>query len=445
MLNQKKFIDQMLSFLNSSPSQFHAVKEAAQILKENGFTELLWKEQWKLQRGKKYYLIHNGSALFAFLLPRTENSRESVPAFKMIGSHTDSPTLKIKPEAGIPWEDLSIKINTEIYGGPLLYSWFDRPLSIAGRVSFWKEETGEVETELLDFQLPIAILPSIAIHLNREVNQKGMPIANQKDILPIAILEPQRKMDKNHLQNILAEKLHKQPEEILSYELNFYDTTKGNRIGQNGELISCARLDDLSMFYSSIIALGEEDAAQDSIKIIAGFDHEEVGSESKQGAASTFILHFLERIYDSLGNNRETFFRASSDSFILSADLSHALHPNCPDKNDPVLKNRINSGIAIKYNHSQNYVTDSAALSKILALCKKEKILYQNYTAHSDFRGGSTIGPKLSTLLNCSCVDAGVPILAMHSIREIGGAEDFYRMYQFMKAFLKEEKIFSSN
>lgn len=430
MTNQKAFINNMISFINKSPSQFHATKQACDFLNNAGFTQLFYDTKWDLQPSGKYFFCNHGSEIFAFVMPKTFN--QETMNFKMIGSHTDSPVLKIKPDATMNVDDVMVKINTEVYGGPILYTWFDRPLSVAGRVAV--NINGKIEMRLIDFQKAIAVLPSVAIHLNREVNEKGLHIANQKELLPVISLSKTEKFDKQVLLNEIAAQIAVNPDDILDYELNFYDTTPGCTIGLNDEFVSSARLDNLSMFYSSIAALSQA-APTDEILIVAGFNHEEIGSATSTGAASGFVPTFIERLYQEIGKSRADFLRSCNASFILSADLSHGFHPNYPDKTDPVLKNMINAGPVIKYNYSQSYATDTESTSQIVLLCKKHKLNFQKNVNHSDVRGGSTIGPKISSLLGCHCVDIGVAVLAMHSIREFGGSEDFFQMYGLMNAF----------
>jgi aspartyl aminopeptidase len=432
MEEQKRFVDNMLSFINQSPSQFHAVQQACRKLSESGFKQVFNDEKWDLQPGGKYFLCNHGVQIFAFIMP--ESFEQDVLKFKMIGSHTDSPVLKIKPDAAMDVEDVMVKINTEVYGGPILYTWFDRPLSIAGRVAVCVDD--KIQMKLIDFQKPVAVLPSVAIHLNREVNEKGLCISNQKELLPIVSFSEMQKFDKKVLLNEIAGKIGVNTDDILDYELNFYDATPGCTVGVNDDFVSSARLDNLSMFYSSIEALCNS-CAGDEILIAAGFNHEEVGSGTSTGAASGFVPAFIERLYQEIGLSRVDFLRSCNSSFILSADLSHAYHPNYPDKTDPVLKNMINAGPVIKYNYSQSYATDTQSASQIVLLCKKNNLDYQKNVNHSDVRGGSTIGPKISSLLGCCCVDIGVGVLAMHSIREFGGSKDFYQMYNLMNAFFK--------
>ena len=430
MEKQKKFIDNMLSFINQSPSQFHASEQACSILTKSRFQQLFNDEKWNLQPEGKYFICNHGSEIFAFIMPKDFNV--DTLKFKMIGSHTDSPVLKIKPDGIMNVDDVMVKVNTEVYGGPILYSWFDRPLSVAGRVAV--NTNNKIEMKLIDFQKAIAVLPSVAIHLNRDVNEKGLHISNQKELLPVISLSKMEKFDKKILLNEIADNIGVNADDILDYELNFYDTTPGCTVGLNDDFVSSARLDNLSMFYSSIEALCNA-CAGDEILIVAGFNHEEVGSVTSTGAASGFVPAFIERLYQEIGKSRSDFLRACSNSFVLSADLSHGYHPNYPDKTDPVLKNILNAGPVIKYNYSQSYATDTESTSQIILLCKKQNFDYQKNVNHSEVRGGSTIGPKISSLLGCHCVDIGVAVLAMHSIREFGGCKDFYQMYGLMNAF----------
>ena len=273
MEKQKKFIDSMLSFINQSPSQFHASEQACSILTKSGFQQLFNDEKWNLQPEGKYFICNHGSEIFAFIMPKDFDV--DTLKFKMIGSHTDSPVLKIKPDGIMNVDDVMVKVNTEVYGGPILYSWFDRPLSVAGRVAV--NTNNKIEMKLIDFQKAIAVLPSVAIHLNRDVNEKGLHISNQKELLPVISLSKMEKFDKKILLNEIADNIGVNADDILDYELNFYDTTPGCTVGLNDDFVSSARLDNLSMFYSSIEALCNA-CAGDEILIVAGFNHEEVGS-----------------------------------------------------------------------------------------------------------------------------------------------------------------------
>ncbi len=423
-----EYSNNLMSFIDSSPTSFHAVENAVGIIERNNFKKLNYNEKWILSSGMKYYTIVNNSTLVTFILPALINTAMK---YCIIGTHTDSPCIKIKPDASISFEDNILKFNTEIYGGPLLYTWFDRSLSIAGIVTY-KSDT-VIKSTLINYKQPIAVIPSIAIHLNKDVNQKGIPISNQKDIIPIVSLINKEDDVKNYLIKNISEKINIDYKDILDYELSLYDTNCPVTTGFNNEMISSSRLDNLSMFYNSIEALSQSNSQNNSVSIAIGFDNEEVGSKSKKGADSVLTSVILERIWISSGLSREDFLISSTNSFIISADLSHAVHPNSPDKTDPVSKNLINNGIVIKYNYNQKYSTDTESISKIVLLCKENNIPFQKFVNNSDFPGGSTIGPHISSALTANCVDIGVPALAMHSIRELAGVKDMYNSLELMK------------
>ena len=430
MVREKQFAYNLIDFIDNSPSQFHATNEVKKSLDNNGFKELTFSDKWNLEKSGKYYVIKNGSAIVAFVIG---NGNIEEDGFKLVGAHTDSPTFRIKPNPEIISEKSYLKLNTEVYGGPILSTWFDRPLSIAGRVAIKTDNTLKPKEVLVDLKKPIVIIPSLAIHMNRKVNE-GVNINPQTDTLPIlTVIGEEFKKDK-YLINIVAENIGIDADDIMELDLFLYNTEKGSLIGANEEFISIGKLDNLAMVHAGLNGIIDSKVGK-ATNVLACFDNEEVGSRTKQGAASPMLRTILERIAISLGKNKEDFYRSLSNSFIISADQAHALHPNYPDKNDPTNKPIINKGTAIKISANQAYTSDSMSIAVYESICKSENIPVQKFVNRSDEKGGSTIGPISSAQLDISSVDIGNPILGMHSIKELGGVKDHYGVYKSFKKF----------
>jgi aspartyl aminopeptidase len=411
--------EELIDFINESPSAFHAACNVKNILLEKGFVELKEESAWRLCKGGKYFTTKNDSAIIAFVVGKG-NIEET--GFKLIGAHTDSPSFRIKPNPEIISENNYVKLNTEVYGGPILSTWFDRPLSLAGRVTLKGEDILNPETKLININRPILVIPNLAIHMNRNVN-KGYEINGQKDTLPLLSIINEEFEKGNYLLSIIAKKLGVEIKDILDFDLFLYEFEKGKIIGLNNEFISSSRLDDLAMVHAGIKAITNVEAA-DATNVMIAFDNEEVGSHTKQGADSEILSNILERIVLSFGGNREDFFRAIARSFMISADLAHALHPNSEEKADPINRPLINKGPVIKLAANQSYTTDSNSAAVYEQICLKADVPVQRFVNRSDSPGGSTIGPISSTHLAIRSVDMGTPILAMHSVRELGGVMD---------------------
>ncbi len=319
-------------------------------------------------------------------------------------------------------ENTYVRLNTEVYGGPILNTWMDRPLSIAGRVTLRGNNPLFPETRLLNINKPILIIPNIAIHMNREVNQ-GVELNKQKDTLPLLSLVNESLEKDKYLINTIASELAVDVSDILDFDLFLYEYEKGSVIGLNKEFISSPRLDDLAMVHAGIKALINTKVNM-ATNVMVCFDNEEVGSSTKQGADSNLLSNILERIVLSFNKGREDFFRSLSNSFMISADLAHAVHPNAGEKHDPVNRPVINKGPVIKISANQSYTSDSNSIAVYEQICNNAGVPVQKFVNRSDLRGGSTIGPISSTHLHIRSVDIGTPILAMHSIRELGGIED---------------------
>ena len=427
------FAKELIDFIYNSPTAFHAVISTQKMLDDNGFVECKEEDRWKLQKGGKYYMIKNHSALSAFVVGTGEVCEEG---FKIIGAHTDSPTFRIKPAAEMTAENHYIKLNTETYGGPILNTWMDRPLSVAGRVAIKSDDIFNPVTKLVNIKKPILIIPNLAIHMNKNMNS-GVELNKQKDMLPLMALINERLEKGNYLLDTIAREINVKTSDIIDFDLFLYEFEKGTIMGLNDEFISSARLDDLAMVHAGATALTRT-AASMSTNVMVCFDNEEVGSSTKQGADSQLLSSILERIVMSEGGDREDFFRSISKSFMISADLAHAVHPNVGDKHDPQNRPLINKGPVIKINVNMHYTTDSHSSAAYTQICNRVDVPVQMFVNRSDEPGGSTIGPISSSHLHMRSVDIGTPILAMHSVRELGGVldhtyvtrsfEEFYRL-----------------
>ena len=429
----KKFAENMLDFIYESPTQFNAVEVSAETLEKNGFEKLNPKENWKLEVGKKYYTTKNSSALVAFKVNSDEVEKEG---FRIIGSHTDSPGFRIKPNAEMESCGAYLKLNTEGYGGMILSTWLDRPLAMAGRVFLRGENPFKPVEKIVNINKPVCIIPNLAIHMNRSIND-GYKYNKQTDMLPLVGLINKQLEKDNYMVKLLASELNVEIEEIIDFDIFLYEYEKGCFTGANGEFISTGRLDNLSMYYSSVEALLDSDS-KSGISIAVGFDNEEVGSSTKQGADSNMLLNILERICISLGKDRQQFFEAIENSFIISSDLAHAVHPNVNGMADPTNRPVMGKGPVIKVHAGQAYTSDGYSISVYKEICRECGVEYQEFVNKSDQRGGSTIGPISSTHIDIPSVDIGAPILSMHSIRELGCSEDFYNTY---KTFVKFYEI----
>lgn len=428
---EKKLALELVDFLYDSPSACHGVKATQKILNENGFIEIKETDKWDLQPKGKYYVIKNDSALIAFEIG-TGDIEET--GLRLIGAHTDVPGFRIKPNPQMISEGKYVKLNTEVYGGPILHTWFDRPLSIAGKVSLKGASPLKPETRLVNINKPLLIIPSLAIHMNREVNE-GFKINRQVDTLPLLGLINDKLEKEDYLMNILAEELQVKKEDILNFELGLYEYEKGMLIGMNEELISSGRFDDLWMVYAGIKALvdSKENVAT---KVMICIDNEEIGSLTAEGANSTLLNNILERIALGLGKDREGYYRALANSIMISADLAHAVHPNLGDKHDPTNRPVLEGGPVLKIAASGSYSTDSFNGAVFAGVCEAACVPFQKFVNRSDVRGGTTIGPVTAANLTIPVIDMGAPVLGMHSIRELASVKDnYYTVKAFTEFF----------
>lgn len=407
----RKTAEKLLKFIQKSPTAFQAVEEMSRKLRKEGFKELKEEKHWHLKPGENYYVTRNHSAIIAFGVPQK-------PAWKfhIMASHSDSPALKIKENPEMEVEKAYIKLNVERYGGMLLAPWFDRPLSVAGRLIVRKD--GEIQEKLVSVDKDLLVIPNLAIHMNREVND-GYKYNVQKDMLPLYSDYD----GKGSFMKLMAAEAGIEEKDILGHDLFLYDRTPGTVWGADEEFISAPRLDDIQCAFASLEGFlrGER---KESIAVHCVLDNEEIGSGTKQGAASTFLKDTLRRINMGLGRTEEEYLMTMADSFMVSADNAHALHPNHTDKTDPINRPVLNGGIVIKYNANQKYCTDGISAAMFKDICDKAKVPYQTFVNRSDMAGGSTLGNISNTQVPMNTVDIGLAQLAMHSVYETAGTKD---------------------
>lgn len=420
---------ELLDFIEESPSSYHVVYNISGNLKKDGFAELKESDVWNVRPGGKYFTVRNGSSIIAFKIPE----KESFKGFHIIAAHSDSPTFKIKESPEMEVDGKYIRLNTEKYGGMIMSTWFDRPLSVAGRVAFADEnaENG-VTTKLVNIDKDLLVIPNIAIHMNREMN-KGVEYNPQTDMLPLFAEDGDGKSH-NRFMNMIASTAGLEADKILGHDLFLYVRDKGRIIGENGEFILSPKLDDLQCAYTAYKAIMESEP-RDYINVCAVFDNEEVGSVTRQGADSTFLQDVLERISENLELDRNGFLSAVAGSFLISADNAHAMHPNHPEKTDPVNRPRLNGGIVIKFHGAQKYTTDAVSAAVMKEICREADVPYQVYTNRSDIVGGSTLGNISTAHVSAASVDIGLPQLAMHSAMETGGSRDTEYALKAFKTF----------
>ena len=412
----------LFDFLKNSPTAFHAVDSLCGLLKEQGFTPLQECKPWEIIPGGKYYVTRNRSSVIAFTLP------EGKPAsFHIIASHSDSPTFKIKENAELTVRDKYVQLNTERYGGMIFSTWFDRPLSVAGRV-LYKGENG-IHTHLVKIDRDLVMIPNVAIHMNREVNN-GFKYNAQVDLMPLY----GDITAKGSFHKLIADACGVEEEAIVGNDLYLYNRMPGTVWGANNEFISAPQLDDLECAYASVCAL-KDLPDQGHVNVCCVFDNEEVGSGTKQGADSTFLSDVLERIASCLGMTSEAYRMALSASFMLSADNAHATHPNHPEYADQLNQVEMNKGIVIKFNANQKYTTDGVSAAVFHQICKDAGVPVQHFANRSDLPGGSTLGNISGAHVSINTLDIGLAQLAMHSCYETAGVKDLAWMIQGMNAF----------
>lgn len=421
-----KNTEKLIEFIARSTDCYHAVRTIKERLDAEGFTELSESENWDVKRGDKYYVIRNDSSVIAFKLPETEYK-----SFMICASHTDSPSFKLKPDFEIE-SDGSVKLSVEGYGGMIMSSWLDRPLSVSGRVV--TAENGRIESHLVNIDRDLLVIPSLAIHMSRDIN-KGYEFNIKRDMCPLAGEKG------GVLMALVAENAGVKKESIKGFELSLYNRMRGTVIGTNKEYFSAPRIDDLQCVYSTLEGFLQSHS-ENTVSVFAAFDNEEVGSGTKQGAKSLFLRDTLERINAAAGKSSEDYKRAVAKSFMMSCDNAHALHPNHTDKSDGTNCVYMNGGVVIKYNANQRYTTDAVSEAAVKYICEKAAVPYQMYTNRSDMPGGSTLGNLSNEKVSLNTADVGLAQLAMHSSYETAGVRDTSYMIDFAKEFYNSDLEF---
>ncbi len=426
-MNDEKFNYDLMDFLAMSPTPFHAVEQIVYKLECAGYRRLYEADSWSLEQGQGYYVTRNDSSIVAFKLGEDPVAN----GIRMVGAHTDSPCLKVKPEPDILKQGY-YQLGVEVYGGALLNPWFDRDLSLAGRVNYLDED-GDLCSTLVNFGEPIAVIPSLAIHLDREANE-NRSINAQTDIPPVLLKLPNsnaKDEKKPSFREILLQKIKDDTDaiDVLDYELCFYDVQEPSYVGLHQDFIASARLDNLLSCYTGLMAMTE--TSNPGSKLLVCNDHEEVGSASASGAQGPFLQSVLERIAGS----HENYVRMVDRSLMVSADNAHALHPNFADKHDGNHGPEINKGPVIKTNANQRYASNSETSALFRQLCKKADVPVQSFVVRTDMACGSTIGPITAANIGVRTLDVGVPTFAMHSVRELAGRWDAYYLFRVLKEF----------
>ncbi len=427
--------NRLLTFLDASPVNFWAVKNIAEELRKNGFRHVNPQEPLgKVEAGDKFFVTKNDSSVYAFQIGKKPLADAG---FHMICAHCDSPTFRIKPNAEISCEGGIVKLNTEVYGGPIMSTWFDRPLTLAGRVIVKGDDAMHPQTLLLHVRRPLLQISNLAIHFNRQVND-GVKLSRQKDVLPILGIINDELEKGNLLMNVILDELNKGQacpdgetcakktvgkDDILDFDLYLADATPACTFGAHDEFISSGRLDDLSMCWAGVEAMIAS-APTDTTQVLAIFDNEETGSQTKQGAGSPFLSYMLKRIALSQSGTEEAYYQAVERAFMVSADNAHAWHPNYGEKYDPTNHPMLGGGPVIKFNAAQKYASDAASAAIFAGICEQAGVPCQRFVNHSDVAGGSTLGNILASSIPLQGVDMGNAILAMHSCRETGSVAD---------------------
>jgi len=437
-INSQQSIQPLLNYIDDSPSPWHAVSTTIEALQLQGFEELSENDNWSLHHNQKYYVVRDQSSIIAFI---TGSHVASESGYRIIGAHTDSPGLRVKPHP-ISQSGHWLRVGVEVYGGPTLATFADRDLSLAGRVSVKTgEKASQIESRLIKFDDSLVRLPNLPIHLNRGVNEEGLKFNKQTD-LPLILTAATGLNDDKFLHHLIANALGEDIHNILAYELAIYDTQKGNVFGPNKEFFANSQLDNLASCHSALSALlndlidGSPNKVNPATRMIAFFDHEEVGSGSAKGANGSFLEDTLTRIGNAQQDgDAQLQLMARSKSYMISADMAHAFHPNFPDKYDQEHHPIVNAGPVIKINHNQRYSTDAHTEALFINICQQANIPYQLFVNRSDLACGSTIGPMSAAKTGIHSLDIGNPMWAMHSIRESAGVLDHDYMKRAMVEF----------
>lgn len=421
-MNSLEFCKDLINFIDSSPLNYFAVENAKNILKENGFKELKENEKWEVEKHSKYYVSRSDTALIAFTVG--DNLKKG---FDIIGSHTDSPTFKIKSNAEMT-DSGYLKLNIEPYGGMIYSTWLDRTLSLAGKVSY--KEDGKIKTSLVNIDKDLLTIPNAAIHMNREINS-GFEINPQDRLYPI-IQTIYEDFEGGYIEKLLANELNINPLSILDFDLALYDRQKGSIINN---MYQIGRIDNLGSVHASLMAICASKADKNNVLVLN--DNEEIGSRTSTGASSPFLRDTLKRLCLNYSLSEEDFYIALANSYLISADQAHAVHPNFKEYHDPTNPIKMNGGLVIKIAANGAYSSSIESNARLIDLANSIGSKIQKFHNRNDKRGGSTIGPITSAGLGITSIDVGEPILAMHSIRELAGIEDHYEAYKIYKAFYK--------
>ena len=414
-----KYTEKLLGFLDASPVNFLAVRNVCDELLNNGFVQLQ-AENAINNLPEKFFITKNGSAVFAFHLGKKALAEAG---FRMIAAHSDSPTFRIKPNAEMAGEGGMVRLNTEAYGGSILSTWFDRPLSLAGRVILRSDDALRPESRLLHIKRPLLVIPNLAIHFNRQVND-GVKLNKQKDMLPILGYVKDKLEADGLILSVIADELKIEKDAIIDFDLYLYDTTSACTVGLDNEFVSSGRLDDLSMVHAGLEAITADGGQPDVTKVLAVFDNEETGSGTKQGAGSNFFMSLLQRIVLAQGGSLDDYFRSVEKAFLVSADNAHGFHPNYAEKYDPTNHALLGGGPVIKINAAQKYSTDAMSAAVFQQICERAGVPCQRFVNRSDVAGGSTLGNILTSSVAIRGVDMGNAVLAMHSVRELASTAD---------------------
>lgn len=423
-------VARLLDFIDNSTSPYHTVKTGANELKAKGFTELFLEDVWALGEGDYFVKVYD-SALVAFHIGL--NLRHSM---RIASAHTDFPAIRIKPNPLVDAKGYG-ELNVETYGGLILNTWLDRPLSMAGAVVTRTDDPFRPDVHYVDVARPLLTIPNLAIHMNRQINE-GVALDKQKHMLPLFMMCNDKINTDSEWREFLSELVKRPAEDILSYELTLYPVEGGTTFGRYDEFISSPRIDNLTSCVACLEGIFEAKAMDaEGLRMVVLFDNEEVGSRTKQGGASTILSQLVERIYMATGHTKAECYADIAAGFMISADVAHGYHPNYPEKNDITNYPILNKGVVLKMASSQSYAGDAWAIATVKALCENDSIPYQIYVNRSNIPGGSTVGSITSAMLAMRTMDVGVPILAMHSARETMGADDQEALDSLMKAFLR--------
>lgn len=423
-------VARLLDFIDNSTSPYHTVKTGANELKAKGFTELFLEDVWALGEGDYFVKVYD-STLVAFHIGL--NLRHSM---RIASAHTDFPAIRIKPNPLVDAKGYG-ELNVETYGGLILNTWLDRPLSMAGAVVTRTDDPFRPDVHYVDVARPLLTIPNLAIHMNRQINE-GVALDKQKHMLPLFMMCNDKNNTDSEWREFLSELVKRPAEDILSYELTLYPVEGGTTFGRYDEFISSPRIDNLTSCVACLEGIFEAKAMDaEGLRMVVLFDNEEVGSRTKQGGASTILSQLVERIYMATGHTKAECYADIAAGFMISADVAHGYHPNYPEKNDITNYPILNKGVVLKMASSQSYAGDAWAIATVKALCENDSIPYQIYVNRSNIPGGSTVGSITSAMLAMRTMDVGVPILAMHSARETMGADDQEALDNLMKAFLR--------